>query len=383
MTDSTVPASPANAANGLPSPAAGPIDVRGVALTIIAVTALLFLLRELRDVVIPLVLAGLLFYALDPFVDWLERRRVPRIVAAAFALLLVIGAAGALALTLRAQAVAVVDRLPQAAQKLRQELRSSQRQQDAALDKVQTAAREIEETAKVASGTEPPPRGVTRVQIEQPAFRVGDYVWSGTLGALAIGGQVIMVLFLAFFLLLSDDLFKRKLVTISSTFTRKRVTVEIVDEIAVQIERFLMVQILTSAIVGVATWLALMAVGFEQAAFWGLVSGVMNSVPYFGPVIVTAGLASLAYLQFGTLWMVVAVAGIALAITTLEGWLLTPVLMSRVASMNQVAVFVGLIFWSWLWGVWGLLLAVPMLMVIKAVCDRVEGLQPIGTFLGE
>ena len=100
-------------------------------------------------------------------------------------------------------------------------------------------------------------------------------------------------------------------------------------------------------------------------------------------MIVTAGLSTLAFMQFGTLTMVLVVAGIALAITTLEGWLLTPVLMSRVASMNQVAIFAGLLFWSWMWGVWGLLLAVPMLMVVKAVCDRIEGLQPVGTLLGD
>ena len=100
-------------------------------------------------------------------------------------------------------------------------------------------------------------------------------------------------------------------------------------------------------------------------------------------LLVTGGLALVGFLQFGTIGMTTAVAGVSLLITTLEGSILTPMLMGRAASMNQVAVFVGLLFWSWVWGVWGMLLAVPMMMVIKVICDHVEPLQPVGHLLGE
>jgi predicted PurR-regulated permease PerM len=90
-----------------------------------------------------------------------------------------------------------------------------------------------------------------------------------------------------------------------------------------------------------------------------------------------------AFLQFGTVYMMLLIAGVTLAITSLEGWLLTPMLMGKVASMNRVAVFIGLLFWSWAWNVWGLLLAVPMMMCIKVICDHVEDLKPVGRFLGE
>ena len=133
----------------------------------------------------------------------------------------------------------------------------------------------------------------------------------------------------------------------------------------------------------VATGLSLWALGLEQAALWGLLAGVFNSIPYYGPLLVTGGLALVGFLQFGTIGMTAGIAGVALLITTLEGLLLTPTLLSRAASMNQVAVFAGLLFWSWAWGVWGLLLAVPMMMVIKAVCDHVEPLQPVGHLLGD
>jgi predicted PurR-regulated permease PerM len=112
-------------------------------------------------------------------------------------------------------------------------------------------------------------------------------------------------------------------------------------------------------------------------------AGIFNSIPYYGPLVVSGGLSAVALLQFGTVGRALSVAGVSLVITTLEGSLLTPTLMGKVAEMNHVTVFAGLLFWSWIWGVWGMLLAVPIMMVIKVVCGHVEGLQPIGRFMGE
>jgi predicted PurR-regulated permease PerM len=124
-------------------------------------------------------------------------------------------------------------------------------------------------------------------------------------------------------------------------------------------------------------------VGGDEPAVWGLLAGVLNIVPYFGPLIVTAILAAVGFIQFGTLEMTAAVAGVSLVITTLEGMILTPHLLSRAASLNHVMIFVALAFFSWVWGIPGMLLAVPMLMVFKAVADHVEGLQGVADFLGE
>ena len=197
-------------------------------------------------------------------------------------------------------------------------------------------------------------------------------------------GQAILVMFFSFFLLASGDLFKRKLVRVAGPSLEKRkVTVSILDEINSQIERFLLVHLVTSVIVGTATWLAFRAIGLEQAGVWGIAAGVFNNIPYFGPMIVSAGTAVVAFLQFGTISMALYVAGIALAITTVEGWLLMPLLTRKMARINEVSVFLALIFWSFVWGIWGTLLAVPMLMSVKACCDRIEQLKPIGELLGE
>ena len=100
-------------------------------------------------------------------------------------------------------------------------------------------------------------------------------------------------------------------------------------------------------------------------------------------LVVAAATAVAGFLQFGTVTMAIYVGGVSVAITSLEGWLLTPWLTSRAARTNEVAMFIGLIFWSFVWGIWGMLLAVPMLGVVKAFCDRIEDLKPIGELLGE
>ena len=360
-----------------------PVDVRNVSLSIIAGVGLILFLQYAQGVLIPVVLATLTFYALDPIVDRLQAVRVPRALGAAFVLLFLLTGTGYGLWTLRDDALAVVEELPKAAAMVRESLRQQQRGEPGAIGKLQEAAKEIDKTAVAATGPmDRDPGGVQRVQVVQP-FRASDYLMWGSVGAVALAAQMVMILFLAYFMLVADDLYKRKLVRIAPTLSKKKITVQIVDEIGTQIERFMLVQILTSALVAAATALALWWVGLEQPVIWGLVAGVLNSIPYFGPIVVSGGLAVVAFLQFETYQMAFYVAAIAMVITTLEGWLLTPTLMGRAASINPAAIFVGILFWSWIWGVWGLVLAVPMLMMIKAVCDRIEELQPIGELLGE
>jgi len=354
------------------------------ALTILAACALIFLLRYMQEVLIPFVLAGLTFYALDPMVDRLQRWRVPRALGAAVMLLIVLAGVGGLGYSLADDVVGVINDLPSAAQKLRVNLRPDRDAAPSTMDKLQEAATELDKTAAEAAGPTDVPQGVVRVQMEEPTVKLSDYIRWGPLSIVSLLGSAVMVLFLAYFLLLTDDLFKRKLVELAgSTLKTKKVTVEVLRDIALQIEAFILVQVFTSTVVGVATWLALWWFGLDNAPVWGLFAGLLNSVPYFGPLIVTGGLTVVAYVQFGTLERTAAITGIALLITTLEGWILTPMLMGKVAQINTVAIFAGLVFWSWMWGIWGLLLAVPLLMVIKSVCDRIDSLQPIGKLLGD
>ena len=129
--------------------------------------------------------------------------------------------------------------------------------------------------------------------------------------------------------------------------------------------------------------MALWALGMSQPVIWGIAAGILNSVPYFGAIIVSSGLALLGFLQFDSVTMAAKVALVALIITGLEGFVLTPMLMGRAARINGVAMFISILFWSWLWGVFGMIVAVPLTMVIKSVCDRVERLQPFSELLSD
>jgi predicted PurR-regulated permease PerM len=353
--------------------------VTNVAFTLVSIAVTILLLQFMQSVLIPFVLGALLFYALDPAVDRLQLMRVPRTIGAALMLTIVIATAGSLAYTLQGQALTVIDQLPAGARKLAQSLRRVPGVDPGAVEKVQQAADALQGDQKA----EKPAPGVLRVQVEDKGFQASTFVWASSISVMSAANQLVMVLFLTYFMLLSDQLFKRKLVEIVGTLSQKKTTVKLLEDIASQIERFLLIQILTSSAVAVVTWAALWAMGLQQAALWGLMAGVFNTIPYYGPLLVTAGLSIVAFLQFATIKMTVAVAGVALLITTLEGSLLTPTLMGRAASMNHVAIFAGLLFWSWVWGIWGMLLAVPMMMVIKAICDHVDVLQPVGHLLGD
>jgi predicted PurR-regulated permease PerM len=366
-------------------PHAPPIDVsvRSIALTIIAVTAAMYLLYWAQEVFIPIVLSVLISYALEPPVVWLIRLRLPRLIASGVVVTLLAGSLAYGAYSLSDDATAIVASVPEAAQKIRQMVRRGQRE-TAALQQVQQAAQELQRTADEATGPSSAPRGVQRVQVVQPAFDLREYLTWGSASAVAFAGQAVLVVFFVFFVLASGDLFKRKIVKLAGpSLEKKKVTVQILDEIGTQISRFLFVRVVTSVVVGVATWLAFTLVGLQEAAFWGLAAGIFNSIPYFGPLIVAAGTALVGFLQFGTIGMALYVSGISLVITSLEGWLLTPWLTSRTARINEVAIFIGLIFWSFVWGIWGTLLAVPMLVAVKACCDRIEDLKPVGELLGE
>ncbi|SCC94274.1 conserved membrane hypothetical protein [Thiomonas sp. X19] len=359
-----------------------PVNIRSMSLVLLAALASIFVLSWAKAVFIPLMTSLMLSYALSPAVNWLEHRRIPRWLGAALILLTICSAVGVAAYLLSNQATRLVVALPAAVQKFRMEIKPSNGNHDTALETVQKAATQIEKAAgnrrEVRNSHE-----AMRVVVEPSSFNVKDYLWSSTIGLLTLLGQTAAVLFLTYFLIISGDSFRRKLIKLAGpSLSSKKITLQALHEITDQIQRYLQVQIFTSALVAVLTGLALMALGLQNAAVWGIVAGVLNLVPYVGSLITASTSGLVAFLQFGSLDMALVIGGVSLGIHTLVGNLLTPWLTSRSSQLSPVAVFVGLLAWGWLWGVWGLLLGVPILMIVKAVCDRLDGLKPIGEFLG-
>lgn len=381
-----------------------PVGIRSLALVVLAVIASVFALHWAQAVIVP-VLLGLMFsYALTPIVDALVRWRLPRPAAAGLVVATIIGMVVWGGWSMRNDAEGFVESLPEMSQKVRQVMEGSGPRRPGAIDKVQEAAAEIakaaaETPAAGASAGAPGASGVARtvavtptkttvaaparVVVERPAINVRDYLWTGTVGVLTFLGQTSIVLLVTFFMLASGNTFRRKMVKLAGpTLSQKRVIVVALDEVTEQIQLYLLVQLATSAIVGAATGLAFYALGLNHAALWGVVAGVTNLIPYIGAVIVGVGSSVVALLQFGNLDTALYIGASSFAIHAIVGNLITPWLTGRANRMSPFVVFVGVVAFGWLWGAAGLILGVPILLVVKAVCDRVEEFKPVGEFLG-
>lgn len=362
-------------------------DPRNLALAVLATLAVLAMLRWGSAFFIPLMLGFVFYYALAPVVEAMVRVRIPRALGAGVLILAILAGGGFALWSLADDANELIDSLPAAAERVRAKVQQ-RTSSKTPLDPVQKAAAELEKAADAAkpdtqAAAPARGRGVQRVVVEKPRFDIRDHLWSGTVGLISLVGQVVLVTFLAYFLLLSGDTFRRKLVKIAGPgLSEKKLTVQALDEINVQIQRYLLVQLLASLGVGVATGLTFALLGLEHAAVWGVAAGILNLVPYIGSILVTLAAAIVAFMQSGELQLPLLVGGASLLINTVEGYLLVPWLTSKASRMNAVAVFIGVLFWGWLWGVWGLLLGIPIMMVIKAVCDRVDHLKPVGELLG-
>jgi predicted PurR-regulated permease PerM len=375
----TPPSNPPD--NGLPRRRQAP---RNLPLLVLATLAGIYTLRWASAVFIPLLIGVLFSYALSPIVDWLQQRRIPRALSAALLVSGIVLGLGGGAWALGDQASQLVELLPQAAQKLNQLAHSTRGGADNTFTTVQKAAARLEQAAADSTQSTVLSRGVQRVVVERPRFDIKDYFWSGTLGLLETLGQAGVVALMTFFLIASGDNFRRKLLKLAGpTLQAKRITLQALNQIHDHIQRYMLVQLFTSLLVGLGTWLCFLALGLENAAVWGVAAGLLDLVPYVGSVLIAGGSALVAFLQFGTPEMALLVSGSSLLIHSAEAFLLTPWLTSRASKMSPVAIFVGVLAWGWLWGIWGLLLGVPILVTIKAVCDRTEGLQFVGEMLGD
>jgi predicted PurR-regulated permease PerM len=359
------------------------VNVRSAAIAFLAVLAAIFVLRWASAVLIPLMLGLVLSYALTPVVDGLVRLHLPRLLASCLVIFGLVGSAGAGAYYLSGDVAELVEAVPEAARKLGDVLRRST-QTTSPITQIQEAADHIREATNAVETSPRPEPGVQVVRVERNILDVREYLWSGTLGLITLLGQFTVVVVLSILLLSSGDTFRRKLVRIGGTrLSEKKLTVQALNEISDQIQRYLLVQFLISVAVGIATWLSFLWIGLENAAVWGIAGGVMNMVPYIGPIVVTSASVLVAFLQFPDAQGVLLVAGAGLVIHLISGYVLVPWFTSRAARMSPVVVFVGVMGWGWLWGVWGLLLGIPILMIVKSVCDRVDDLKPIGELLGD
>jgi predicted PurR-regulated permease PerM len=362
-----------------------PVDARGLALGILAVLASVFALWWAQTFLVPVLLGIVVAYTLNPLVAWLEAIKIPRVVGTVIVLASVIGALVLGTYSLRGQMQTIIEQLPAAATKFATGLARMRISQIGNMQKMQDAATEVERaTTQAAGGAVVPRHPATHVIVDQPTFKLGNFLWESSMGALGAMVQAAMVVFLVFFLLLGGDTFKRKLVRLTGpSLSKRKITVHILDDINGSIQKYMFMLLTTNLLVALLSWIAFHWIGLENAGAWAAAAGLLHIVPYLGPGITAVATGMAAFMQFESFAMALLVAGASLAIATVVGTFVTTWMTGRIANMNSAAVFISLLFWGWLWGVWGMLLSIPIIVIVKVVSQHVEQLHPMAELLGD
>jgi predicted PurR-regulated permease PerM len=362
-----------------------PVDARGLALAILAALASVLALSLAQAFVVPLLLGIVVSYTLNPLVTWLEAVRIPRVAGTLIVMASVIGALALGTYSLRGQMQTIIEQLPEAATKFASGIARMRIGEIGNMQKMQDAATEVEKAATVAAGGSAAPRQpATHVIVDKPAFKVGNFLWENSMGALGAMGQAAMVVFLVFFLLLGGDTFKRKLVRVTGpSLSKRKITVHILDDINASIQKYMFMLLTTNLLVALLCWIAFHWIGLDNAGAWAVAAGLLHIVPYLGPGVMAVATGMAAFMQFESFPMALLVAGASLGIATVVGTFVTTWMTGRIANMNPAAVFISLLFWGWLWGVWGMLLSIPIIVIVKVVSQHVEPLHPMAELLAD
>ncbi len=349
---------------------------------VIAGIAIVFLLNYAAEFFIPLFLAILISYALSRPVTWLEKIVRWRSLAAAIVVLTIVSMVALAAWGWSDDAQDIYQQLPVAAKTISKSLQKYVKP-GGTITEVKKSAVELENVASTGKTAPPPAQAQAPSQNSAAQVTLWQVVGTGARGVSQAAGQVMVVLFLVFFMLASGDLFKKKLLAIAAERNKKRFTVQVLDGIDDQIRSYLLVMLIANVLVGAGVWLSFWALGVKYSGLWGVMAAILHTAPYFGPALIAAGSLVASFVQFGEWSRAFLVAGASLAVATIVGMVFTTWLASRQTRMNTTATFIGLLFFGWLWGFWGILLAIPLLGVVKVICEANEEWKPVSELLGQ
>jgi predicted PurR-regulated permease PerM len=343
-----------------------PTDLKAVYLGLLLILALLAACYVAAEIVLPIVVAWVLKLVLQPLMRLMRGWHVPNGVAALLVILVLFGAVAGLVAALSAPAASWAEKLPAGIPKLEEHLRFVSRP----IARIEKYARKAEALAPGAK-----PKAVP-VQITGAGL-FGDLV-AGTRSFAAALFETALVLF---FLLLSGDTFLRRFVETLPRFGSKRQAVEIAQEIERDVSRFLMTITILNLVVGVAYGGATLLCGLDDPLLWGAIAFLLNFVPILGPTLGIVVFTLVGLLSFNSLWLALLPAGLYLTIHVIVTEVFQPIVLARRFTINPALIVLALVFWYWMWGVPGAVLATPLLAITKIVCDRIGPLQPFGHFI--
>lgn len=345
-----------------------PFDVRSLALTGLFVLAIFYTMYFMRSILLPLVLALLLSYLIRPIVRAFARTRIPPPVTAAAILLSLIAIVGYGLSFLATDAAGWIEKAPYSLQRLEAKLVPLQQP----LQKVTKASGEIEKlTAPAEAGSKP-------AVVEVKTHPIANVLYGRTPEFVA---SVVLVIILLYFLLAFDGVFLNKVLKLLPTLADKKRAVSIASEIETNVSRYLLTITLINIGLGIVIGTAAGLLGLANPLMWGVMVAVLNFVPYLGALTGIVCMTLGAMLSFDSLGYALVFPATYLIVATLEGNFITPWIMGRSLTLNPVIVLLSLIFWGWMWGIAGIILAVPILAAFKIFCAHVEPIQPIAEFL--
>ena len=320
-----------------------------------------------KAVAAPILLAFVLYLLLQPAQRVLARLHLPKMAGAVLIVVLLYGSIGLFVTALSGPATRWVERMPESI--VRMESRIAPIKQ--AMAKFTRATSQVEKITETAAP------GPAPVVIKAPGL--GSILFSGTRDLVF---ALLTLTVLLFFLLLSGDLFLRRMVELAPRLSDKKQVVDIVREVERSVSGYLLTVTMMNAAVGVTTCIGAWLAGLGDPVLWGALAFLLNYIPIIGPIVAVAIIFMAGVVQFDAILPALLPAGIYFVIHLVEAEWATPMLLAKRFLLNPVLVIVSIVFWYWMWGVPGVLLAVPVLAIIKIVCDRIASLSGIGHFLG-
>jgi predicted PurR-regulated permease PerM len=340
------------------------IDINTALLSALVFFSTLVAAYVAAEVILPIILAFVLQLILEPGMRTLERWRVPRPFAAILLIVLSLGGLVSLGALASGPTASWLRDFPNDLPRIEEKLQFLSRP-------VETLAKELQKADSIGQDSSGDVVARQSLGLTEALFRGTQHFASGML-------ETILVLF---FLLVYGDTFLRRLVEIMPTFKDKRHVVDLSRQIEDDISAYLATITLMNASVGFATFLIMWSCGVGAPATWGVVAFFLNFVPIMGPFFGVGLFSLVGLVALPTLWQAVLPAALYLLVHVVEGEAVTPLLLARRFTLNPVLIIISLVFWFWMWGIPGAILSVPMLAIIKIICDGVKPLNAVGHFL--
>lgn len=341
------------------------VPVAVVGTFLLGVVAFLYFAKPF---IMPVVLAVLLTFLLKPMVRALAGIRLPEPIGAILVMAIFFMVVSFAASRLVQPATQWLSKAPETVAQVRDRFQHWFRR----AERLSRAATQVEDITKHPAGVSSAPQ----VEVKQPALisTVFTYTKSFATG-------LIETIVLLFFMLAAGDLFMHKLVKILPTLHDKKKAVEIAGEVQHSLSTFLFTITLINAILGLTVGLSTFLLGLPNPVLWGVLAGALNFIPYFGPIVGCVILLVVGFLTFDSPVRAILPSIVYISVHAVESNLITPMILGRRLTLNPLVIFISIMFWTWLWGIPGALLSIPMLMMLKIFCDHFKPLAPIGEFL--